>query len=129
MNAPPSERTRVKRYHWLAQYDRATVHAILDAMPMCSVGYSFDNVLVFAAGGLALADFDFTQTGRGTDGTVYTGWTIGGGFDVAFARNWIVRLEYLHDDFGSKNYLINNVEPYRVKLTGDTVRGALMYKF
>jgi uncharacterized protein len=39
----PSERTRVKRYHWLAKYDRATVHFILDAMPMCYVGYSFDN--------------------------------------------------------------------------------------
>jgi Pyridoxamine 5'-phosphate oxidase len=39
----PSERTRVKRYHWLAKYDRATVHSILDAMPMCYVGYSFDN--------------------------------------------------------------------------------------
>jgi hypothetical protein len=29
----PNERTRVKRYHWLAKYDRATVHSILDAMP------------------------------------------------------------------------------------------------
>jgi hypothetical protein len=38
-----SERTRVKRYHWLAKYDRATVHSILDAMPMCYVGYSFGN--------------------------------------------------------------------------------------
>jgi uncharacterized protein len=43
MDGPPSERTRVKRYHWLAQYDRATVHAILDATPMCYVGYTFDN--------------------------------------------------------------------------------------
>lgn len=40
---PPTERTRVKRYHWLARYDRATVVAILDAMPMCYVGYTFDN--------------------------------------------------------------------------------------
>ena len=92
------------------------------------LGYAFDNVLVFAAGGLALTDFDYTQTGLQAFGTVYTGWTIGGGFDVAFARNWIARLEYLHDDFGSKNYVINS-DPYRVKLTGDTVRGALMYKF
>jgi len=92
------------------------------------IGYAFDNILIFAAGGLSLADFDFTQTGAVKLGTVYTGWTLGGGFDVAFARNWIVRLEYLHDDFGNKDYLLTG-EPYRVKLTGDTVRGALMYKF
>ncbi len=35
----PSARTQVKRYNWLAKYDAETIHAILDAMPMCSVGY------------------------------------------------------------------------------------------
>lgn len=39
----PSERTRVKRYNWLARYDRQTVHDILDAMPMCHVGYVIDG--------------------------------------------------------------------------------------
>jgi len=93
------------------------------------VGYAFDNVLVFVAGGVALTDFDFSQTGISmVCGGIYTGWSIGGGFDVAFVRNWVARLEYLHDDFGSKNYVMNS-EPYRVKIAGDTVRGALMYKF
>jgi len=93
------------------------------------VGYAFDNVLVFVAGGVALTDFDFSQTGISmVCGGIYTGWSIGGCFDVAFVRNWVARLEYLHDDFGSKNYVMNS-EPYRVKIAGDTVRGALMYKF
>ncbi|MDQ0503444.1 pyridoxamine 5'-phosphate oxidase family protein [Xanthobacter agilis] len=35
----PSERTRVKRYHRLAHYDSATIHAVLDAMPVCNVAY------------------------------------------------------------------------------------------
>lgn len=39
MSEAPSERTRVKRYHWLAKYDTETVHAILDAMPVCYVAY------------------------------------------------------------------------------------------
>jgi uncharacterized protein len=39
----PSERTKVKRYNWLARYDRQTIHEILDAMPMCFVGYAIDN--------------------------------------------------------------------------------------
>lgn len=39
MSSPPSARTRVRRYHHIAHYDAATIHAILDAMPMCNVGY------------------------------------------------------------------------------------------
>ncbi len=35
----PSERVRIKRSHERACYDRAAVHGILDAMPMCHVGY------------------------------------------------------------------------------------------
>ncbi|GEO83034.1 pyridoxamine 5'-phosphate oxidase family protein [Pararhodospirillum oryzae] len=38
-DTPPSERTRVKRYHWLAKYDKETIHAIVDASPHAHVGY------------------------------------------------------------------------------------------
>lgn len=41
MSEAPSERTRVKRYNWLAKYDRETVNAILDAMPLCNIGYVY----------------------------------------------------------------------------------------
>jgi len=91
------------------------------------LGYAINNVLWFIAGGTALADFDYTQISAVT-GSLYSGWTFGGGADVAITRNLIARIEYLHDDFGSKTYFISG-DPYRVKLTGDTVRGALMYKF
>ena len=40
---PPSERTRVKRLHERARYDRETVHAILDACLLCHVGYVIDG--------------------------------------------------------------------------------------
>jgi nitroimidazol reductase NimA-like FMN-containing flavoprotein (pyridoxamine 5'-phosphate oxidase superfamily) len=39
----PSPRSQVKRYNHLAKYDAETIHAILDAMPMCSVGYVHDG--------------------------------------------------------------------------------------
>ena len=39
----PTERTRVKRMNKRARYDAETVHAILDAMPICNVGYVFDG--------------------------------------------------------------------------------------
>jgi uncharacterized protein len=43
MTDAPSERTRVKRLNKRAHYDEETVHAILDAMPTCSVGYVFNG--------------------------------------------------------------------------------------
>ncbi len=39
MTAAPTERTRVKRLNKRAKYDEETVHGILDASPMCNVGY------------------------------------------------------------------------------------------
>lgn len=39
----PSERVRVKRLHQRGHYDHATIHAILDAMPLASVGYVIDG--------------------------------------------------------------------------------------
>ena len=42
MNAP-SERTRVKRVAKRAHYDAETVHGILDATPICNVGYVFNG--------------------------------------------------------------------------------------
>jgi uncharacterized protein len=40
---PPSERTRAKRLYQRARYDEATVHAILDAQPNCTVAYVIDG--------------------------------------------------------------------------------------
>lgn len=39
----PSERVRVKRVHERGHYDAETIHPILDAMPVCSVGYVFKD--------------------------------------------------------------------------------------
>jgi uncharacterized protein len=39
----PSELARVRRMHKRARYDAETIHAILDAQPMCTVGYIFNG--------------------------------------------------------------------------------------
>ena len=39
----PSERVRVKRLHERGHYNAETIHPILDAMPICSVGYVFNG--------------------------------------------------------------------------------------
>jgi hypothetical protein len=43
MTVSPTERTRVKRLNKRAAYDAVTVHGILDAMPVCHVGYVFNG--------------------------------------------------------------------------------------
>ncbi|MCF3641513.1 pyridoxamine 5'-phosphate oxidase family protein [Rhizobium sp. TRM95111] len=40
---PVTERNRVKRLHERARYDRAAVHAILDAAMLCHVAYAIDG--------------------------------------------------------------------------------------
>jgi nitroimidazol reductase NimA-like FMN-containing flavoprotein (pyridoxamine 5'-phosphate oxidase superfamily) len=39
----PSERTLVRRYSWLAKYDRDTIYAILDAALVCQIAYVIDG--------------------------------------------------------------------------------------
>jgi len=43
-NFPTTNRSRVRRHPERAHYDRATVHAILDAALMCHVGYVIDGM-------------------------------------------------------------------------------------
>jgi outer membrane immunogenic protein len=98
------------------------------------VGYAFNNWLFFIAGGLAVADFDFhegaiTTTTTTVVGAKYTGWSLGGGAELAITRNLVGRVEYLYDDFGHKDYVGVTGDPYRVSFRGQTVRGALAWKF
>ncbi len=46
MDLPPSKKTRVKRLHARGHYDAETLHGILDATPICHVGYVFDGAPV-----------------------------------------------------------------------------------
>jgi outer membrane immunogenic protein len=100
------------------------------------VGYAFDNWLIFAAGGFAAADLNFREGAISIDfvptpnsGGKYYGWSIGGGVEWAFTRNLFARVEYFYDSYGHKDYVGALGDRYRVSLTGQTVRGALGFKF
>lgn len=96
------------------------------------VGYALDNWLFFIAGGLAIADFDFHEgaiTTTNIVGAKYTGWSIGGGAELAITHNLVGRVEYSYDNFGHKDYIGATGDPYRVSFRGQTVRGALAWKF
>jgi outer membrane immunogenic protein len=70
-----------------------------------------DTILLYATGGLAVADLDSTYTatllgvGTGSASTSDTrvGWVIGGGAEAALSRNWSIKAEYLYLDFGDVN--------------------------
>ena len=98
------------------------------------LGYAADRWLFFVAGGLSIADFNFhegatTTTTTQISGATYVGWSIGGGIEYAITQNLLGRIEYLYDNFGHKDYIGSDGDPYRVSLTGNTVRGALAWKF
>ena len=77
------------------------------------LGYAFDNVLLYGAGGWAWSSNQYIRTQltgtlnlatAGTDEAVNTylgGWTAGAGVAVAFAQNWNAFAEYRYTSFGS----------------------------
>lgn len=40
---PPTGRTRLRRMHARGRFDRETIYSILDAQPLCAVGYAIDG--------------------------------------------------------------------------------------
>lgn len=73
------------------------------------VGYVFDRTLIYATGGLAYGrvrnSVNFFGTAgqlqfTGSESSVETGYTVGGGIEHAFLPNWTVKGEYLFYDLG-----------------------------
>jgi len=103
-------------------------------------GYAIDNLLIFATGGVAygLTNATLTSTSppaiSASGSKSYTGYTVGGGIEYGLSKNWAVKAEYLHADFGkrSNTYVFTGGI---AKATADTslksniVRIGLNYKF
>jgi outer membrane immunogenic protein len=95
------------------------------------VGFTvLPDTLLYAAGGLALANFDFRENGTplGASNTL-TGWTLGAGIDHAFTKNVIGRLEYLYSDYGHNDFTIAPGDIYNIGFKSQIVRGAVIWKF
>jgi outer membrane immunogenic protein len=72
------------------------------------VGYAADGWLAYVTGGYAVGRVALkgTATGGGvtaslTQNTTPSGWTIGGGTEIALAQHWSAKLEYLYVDLGT----------------------------
>lgn len=101
------------------------------------LGYAFDRTLVYATGGLAVRDRDFTfDNGLGvlfTKSGARFGWTVGAGDEHAFSRSWSVRAEYRYSDFGTHRYTVPAafapIVTTRLDATDHSVRLGVSYRF
>jgi len=116
------------------------------------IGLTFDNLLVYATGGLAVARIKFSETNifdpafneAGTDlvGVAKTkaGWTGGGGAEFALDNHWSVTGEYLFVGLGKISTTSSTKSPYfgdptlvtyssQLDATSQIGRVGLNYKF
>ena len=95
------------------------------------VGYAFDRFLVFGTGGAAFSDIKGNVTGIGSVENFQTGWTAGGGVEVAFDRHWTVKAEYLYVAIPNGTCACGSPPgaPFTITATENLVRAGLNYKF
>jgi outer membrane immunogenic protein len=100
-------------------------------------GYDAGNWLPFIAGGVAYANTRVTIADVGTPNLPVetialnrVGFSFGGGVDWRFAANWIGRVEFLHDRYGTASFgSVQQVDSEHMELRSNIVRGALIYKY
>jgi len=110
-------------------------------------GYALDRFMIYGTAGAAFAGTDVSVTGPALGGTftssqTRTGWAAGvGGEWAAMVESWgavTFKVEYLHADFGNKQYFNPalvvaggnaTIVTRDVKLTDDMVRAGVNVKF
>jgi outer membrane immunogenic protein len=106
------------------------------------IGVAWDRALVYATGGLALADGHRSATNvitglADSSDTTFVGWTVGGGVEYAIDNNWSIRAEYRYTDYGTNSFFLPNSTgtipggPYTVRAhdTDNKVQAGFSYKF
>ena len=89
------------------------------------LGYDLGRFMPYITGGLAAGNIRSNIAGVGTSDTTKAGWTVGGGIEAAFARNWSAKLEYLYVDFGRGGAIAGS----SARATENVVRAGLNYRF
>jgi outer membrane immunogenic protein len=114
------------------------------------IGLAFQDVLLYATGGLAITrissdhfyldDAAFQTSGRWGDSHLMPGFAIGAGLEWALGRNWSVKAEYLYLNFGkvTASGLISNPAPggpyveavnTSIDLTAHVARAGVNFRF
>ena len=94
------------------------------------LGYSFDRVMPYVTGGLAVGDIQASTPGFAGASTTNAGWAVGGGLEFALPGNWSAKAEYLHVDLGKLDCGANCGLPTdNVSMHDNIVRAGVNYHF
>jgi outer membrane immunogenic protein len=75
------------------------------------LGWALDDTLIYATGGLAMAEMEFGGMIGAVDSKQKkwsTGFAIGGGMEHALADNFSIGVEYLYVNFGKTDHFLTN---------------------
>jgi outer membrane immunogenic protein len=120
--------------------DEVEYEASFLGLSRAKIGYAFDNVLVFAAAGLATTRFEIAMNDVDSGGvfgdletedTFSFGFTVGAGVEAKFAEHWSARIEYIYahieDDVEIDDGGLNIGTDLELDL--QIVRGGVAYHF
>jgi outer membrane immunogenic protein len=101
------------------------------------LGYASGRALIYAKGGVAIADEKDSVASPGgglsstTGTTTRTGWTMGGGLEYALNPNWSAKVEYDYLGFGSHDIsaAVPGGAPGSVDLNIQRVIAGINYRF
>ena len=104
------------------------------------LGYASAGWLIYATGGYAYTrlESNASASAGGLSVSVQrdesrSGWTAGGGIEVAFTPNWSAKVEYLYMDFGSRDssWIFTGLPTITdsTRLQSNIVRGGVNYRF
>jgi outer membrane immunogenic protein len=91
------------------------------------VGYSFDRMMVYGTGGIAVSNYEF-KNAAGKDSSMQSGAVFGAGAEVMLTPNVSVRGELLRYQFSSRSYASIGGQ-VSVAPTNNVLRGGMSYKF
>jgi iron complex outermembrane receptor protein len=102
-------------------------------------GYAFDRFLIYGTGGAAFGNVRANFSNDPVTSSIEARWTVGAGVEVALARNWSAKAEYLFVDFADGSCTTNCaiadasgtpiVPNVAVKFNESIVRGGINYRF
>jgi outer membrane immunogenic protein len=110
-----------------------------DASLRARLGYLVTpDALLYLTGGVVAANFKFTNPGcdacadwgnANLNGGNRVGWTLGAGVQYALSQTLSVRVEYRHNDFGTKTITYDAGKSSSSRITDDRITVGLSYKF
>lgn len=95
------------------------------------IGYAFDNVMIYGAGGAAYGGQKVSRRiglSSGSDTKTALGYTVGGGVESKLGENVTARIDYRYNDYGQDKYNLGGSK-VKSELTENRVTAGVAYKF